>query len=74
MGDYAVGCMQILTLFCVRDLSTSPLDCGFWESAHVLKPVGSETLGVLRDSCTELIQVKQVSLLQDFSVMCAESL
>lgn len=45
MGDSAVGCMQILTLFCVRDLSTSPLDCGFWESAHVLKPVGSEAGG-----------------------------
>ena len=27
---------------------------GLWilESAHVLKPVGSETLGVLRDCCT----------------------
>lgn len=50
--------------------------CGLWvlESVCVLQPVGAETLGVLRDSCTELIQAKQVSLLQDFSVMCAVSL
>ena len=26
MGECAVGCMQILTLFCVRDLSKSPLE------------------------------------------------